>query len=217
MRSKSPIIPAILTTDVDEFSEQIEISKKLANSIHLDIIDGQFCQGRALKIEEWPTFKINYSEVHLMVEKPISYLEDLAKKKITRAIVHIESDILIDELAKKARELDILLGFAVNPDTDLLSLKKALSYSQYVQVMGVQPGSTGRKLSPISITAISYLHKVPPQHCLISVDGGITKDNILLLKKLGASYFVSSSAIFGEGDPEVNYNNLMTALKQDDD
>lgn len=216
MKSKSPVIPAILTSDPEEFAEQVKLAKELANAVHLDVIDGRFCQGRALKIEEWPDFKVNYSEVHLMVEKPLDYLDKLADKKITRAILHVESDMALEDIAKKARELDILLGFAVNPDTDLVDLRKPMAISQYIQTMGVEPGAHGRKLSSLVKTAISYLHHVPPQQIIISVDGGVTKDNIHELKKLGASYFVSNSAIFGEGDHHQNYQALLDALKSHD-
>jgi ribulose-phosphate 3-epimerase len=209
MRSKSPIIPAVLTNSVDVFSQHLDFAREVGNSIHIDVIDNDFCQGKTLAIKDWPELSIEYAEAHLMVRHPFSYLADLAAKKVTRAIVHIESDFDLIELADQARRLDILLGWAVNPDTDLDKLRNFYPISNYVQLMGVYPGRTGQPLVETVYLAIRYLAKNPSRRLIVSVDGGVSLETAPKLIAAGADYLVSSSAIFQKGNTwQDNYKQL---------
>src|SRR5690348_16723098 len=123
MIPKSPIILSILSAQMAEFAERLDIARKTTKAVHLDVIDNDFCEGRTLPIDEWPKLNIDYSEAHLMVKNPLALLEQLAKQKVIRVIVHIESNFDAAELSRRAKELDLLLGFAVNPDTDLDRLR----------------------------------------------------------------------------------------------
>lgn len=213
MVSRSPIIPAILTVSEAEFVKRLDFARVAADAVHIDVIDGEFCQGSSLSIDKWPDLNINYAEVHLMVNNPQQYLERLASKKITRAIVHVEAIKNITELASRARELDILLGVAINPDTDLDELRPFLSATSYVQLMGVHPGAAGQTMQDTTPLAVSYLSKHPTYRLTISVDGGVLPSNLKDLKQAGAQYFVSTQAIFHDLHWQDNLNNLYEALK----
>jgi len=213
MKSPQPIIPAVLTTSPEVFSQHLEFAANNSRSIHIDVIDNQFCPGKTLAIDAWPEVKIEYSEAHLMVSKPIEYLEKLAGK-VTRAIIHIESDFEVIELADRARRLDLLLGWAVNPDTDLDKLRNFYSISNYIQLMGVHPGSTGQKIVDTTASAVTYLANSNNRRLIVSVDGGVNSDNIESLKNAGANYFVSSAAIFEKGNTwQDNYQELLEKIK----
>jgi ribulose-phosphate 3-epimerase len=209
MRSKSPIIPAVLTTNIDVFSQHLEFAREVGNSLHVDVIDNDFCQGKSLEIRDWPELLIEYTEAHLMVREPLSYLSELAAKKVTRAIIHIESNFDLIELADQARRLDILLGWAVNPDTDLDKLRNFYPVSNYIQLMGVQPGLTGQPFIDTVYPAIRYLAKNPARRLIVSVDGGVSLETTPKLIAAGADYLVSSAAIFERGNTwKANYEQL---------
>lgn len=216
MRPRLPIIPAVLTTSVEDFNGRLNFARQLTDSLHLDLIDGQFVSGESLAISDWPEIKLAYSEAHLMVEDPIPYLADVKAKGITRAIVHVESRFNPNELTTICRSLDLLIGFAVNPDTDLDVLKKYLDFSNYFQIMGVTPGQSGQRQDPNTSLAVAYLSKPPTKRLLISVDGGIRAENIGRLKEAGASYFVASKAIFGRGDWRDNLKHMLTQIESED-
>lgn len=215
MRSLSPIIPSILTISKEDFSKKIEFAKTVGNSVQIDLIGQDFCPGRSLSLESWPSFEIEYAEAHLMVKRPIEYLEEIKKHGIIRAIIHVESTFDHEELVEKAKSLDILIGFAVNPDTDLDKIRPFLSISNYVQVMGVSPGFSGQQELPGTTLAVSYLKHLAGHRLVISVDGGVEQANIGELKKAGASYFVDASGIFEKGNWQENYRQLVNAAEDD--
>lgn len=213
LHSRNPIIPAVLDISEAEFLKKLEFAKKVG-AAHFDVIDQDFVEGAALPIEDWPTkIEIEYSEAHLMVRRPIDYLEELSKHGIGRAIVHVESEYIIEELQQRARDLDILLGYAINPDTDLLKVKPLLSTNAYIQLMGVHPGHANQEMIDQTPMAVNYIGKSTVRQIFISVDGGVTAENIPELKKAGAQYFISTHALFAEGDWQENYDKLLAAAK----
>lgn len=215
MKSNSPIIPAALVISKNEMKKHLDFARETSNSIHIDVMDGKFSNGDTLAVKDWPEIDLGYSEAHLMVENPLHYFEDIKEKGVTRAIIHVESTFDEDEIVTKAKQLDLLLGFAVNPDTDLEKLRKYYKISNYFQVMGVHPGKIGQEMEETTSMAISYIRRISSnRRLIISVDGGVTKQNIPELKKNGANYFISSAAIYNnEKSWHDNYNELLEVAK----
>lgn len=213
MKSPQPIIPAVLTTSQEVFKQHIEFAADNSQSIHIDVIDDRFCPGKTLEIASWPELNLEYSEAHLMVQKPLDYLAGLSGK-VTRAIVHIESEFDPIELADQARRLDVLLGWAVNPDTDLDKLRQLYAITNYIQLMGVPPGKTGQGFIDTVLSAISYLARNPSKRLIVSVDGGVNLENISQIKSAGADYIISSAAIFERGNTwKENYQQLLGEIQ----
>lgn len=215
MKPKTLIMPSILTTKYEEFERRLKFARSVTKAAQIDFIDGEFCDGITLPIEKWPSLGLEYSEAHLMVKRPIEYLERVAKLGVTRAVVHIEADFDLEELKLKARELDILLGFAINPETDLEKVRPFYQLSNYFLVMGVTPGSEGQLMHSTTPLAVSFLKK-QPYRLIVGVDGGVNESTAKQLYQHGASYLVAGSALFADGDPEENYKNLLESLHDDD-
>ncbi len=214
MKARLPVIPGDLTTTKDEFDKRLVFARQAADAIHVDVADGEFVAATTLSIEEWPALNIGYAEAHLMVRNPVPYLEKLKKVGITRSIVHIESFFEPDELINYAREIDMLLGFAINPDTDLDHLRSFFDLSNYIQVMGIVPGTTGQSMLMQTPASVSYLRRVPNKRLVITVDGGVHRDTIQNLFRVGANYCVASSAIYDNGDWQDNYSALTEQVKE---
>lgn len=211
MKSRNFVIPACLVTTKKEFTKHVEFARKVGNSLHVDIVDRNFVEGDALPVEDWPVIDIEYCEAHFMVTNPLVYLSKAKSRGVTRAIVHVESQFDLEELVTEARVNDILLGFAVSPETDLTTLRRFFSVSPYIQVMGIHPGKTGQEQLPNTALAVSYLNKLP-YRLTITVDGGVNAENILPLKQAGADFVVATSAIFETGDWKDNYNQLSSEV-----
>ncbi len=214
MLSKSPLILSILTATAEEFTEKLAYAKAVTKSVHLDVIDNNFCEGRTLPIDAWPIIDLDYSEAHLMVNNPIEYLEPLAAKKVTRAIIHIESIFDLKQLAEKAKSLDLLLGWAVNPDTDLDKLRSLYETSSYIQVMGVHPGHSAQLMIDTTPTAVAYLKRIPSRRLTVTVDGGVSTETISELKLAGANYFVVSHAVFDAVNKDEAYQQLLELINE---
>ncbi|MEK7548307.1 MAG: hypothetical protein AAB499_00165 [Patescibacteria group bacterium] len=212
--AKLPVIPAILTDNPEEFARQLAFAKSIAGAVHLDIIDGQFATGLALEVEKWPVLGRGYAEAHLMVESPIDYLTALKSKKVTRAIVHLESRFDLHQLVVKARELDLLIGWAVNLDTDLSTLYPYLTQSTYIQVMGVKPGASGQPQDHQAELAVRFLRSLTRFRLTISVDGGVNGENIGPLVAYGADYLIAASAIFAQFDWPKAYEGLLLVARK---
>ena len=213
MKSKNFVIPACLVTTKEEFTKHVEIARQVGNSLHVDIVDPDFVEGNSLPVEDWPMIDIEYCEAHFMVDNPLPYLSKAKSRGVTRAIVHVESHFDLDELVTEARVNDILLGFAVSPETDLTTLRRFFSVSPYIQVMGIHPGRTGQVQLPNTSLAVSYLNK-QPYRLTITVDGGVNLENVSELKSAGADFVVATTAIYEKGDWKENYKELLAKTSQ---
>jgi len=210
----SPIVPAVFATSPEVFKQRLAFAESTAGAVHIDVIDGEFCPGATLPLEHWPPVTSSYSEVHLMVKRPLEYFAQLAEKKITRVIVHVESQFDVEELHRQAKSLDLLLGLAINPDTDLDRLRPYYELTSYIQIMGVHPGRTGQAFLEPARLAVSYLKHLPNRRLLLSVDGGVTAENITSLKDAGAHYFVTTHAIFDHANWQKGLDSLIAQIKE---
>lgn len=214
MRSKSPIIPTILSYTLSDFQDKVNFASQVGNAVHLDFVNNSY-SNPTLAVNKWPKLELEYTEAHLMGEKPENHFQSLKEKGVVRAIVQIETINNLSELVQLARSLDLLLGFAVNLDTDLSQLRPYLDVSNYFQVMGVPLGRGGQRMDRSAVLAVSYLRKTFPRSLTISFDGGISEENIASLQKAGVDYFLCGSAIFSGRDWQNNYQKLMQAISDD--
>jgi len=211
MRSKSPIIPTVLSCTLSEFQDKVNFAGQVGNSVHLDFVDKSYANA-SLSIDRWPKLEIEYAEAHLMVDDPEKYFFELKEKGICRAIVQIEAVSDLNKLAEAARQLDLLLGFAISLDTDLNKLRLFWEVGNYFQVMGVPVGRGGQQQDPSAVLAVSYLRKAFPHSLTITFDGGVRRDNIVQLAKAGVDFYLCGSAIFSGRDWQGNYQSLVEAV-----
>ncbi len=223
------IIPAILTKKRQEFNERLDVARKFAKTVQIDIMDGAFVDNETpkklndgtwytdyLAVRNNPPFEI---ELHLMVLNPWEYIE--AWKEIPglkRIIWHEEIPLRHEELIKAVHDLGLEAYLAINPDTDLNRvypyIQKGRSNNEAKQyfadgilVMGVNPGYSGQSFLPIALEHISKLHKKYP-HLPIAVDGGINLETKKDLIKSGATRLCAAGAIFLADNPKKAYNKL---------
>ena len=80
-----------------------------------------------------------------------------------------------------------------------------------ILVMTVEPGFGGQKYIDSSTEKIRQMRQIVTAHGLetdIQVDGGITVDNVSVVKEAGANVIVAGSAVF-KGDIASNVKRLM--------
>lgn len=206
------IIPGILEKNWNEIERKLEIVKSFAKVVHIDIIDEKFASNLTF-LDPLPFSKYSqelFFEVHMMVEDPIQYLKSYAKAGFKRFIGQVEKMPDQEEFVAQAQLLGEV-GLAIDGPTDLSLIKVPYADLDYVLVMTIKAGESGRAFMP------EYLEKVRQIRAKngflsIEVDGGINDKTLVLAKDAGANRFVSTSFIFGSQDPKGQYDLLQSKV-----
>jgi ribulose-phosphate 3-epimerase len=96
---------------------------------------------------------------------------------------------------------------ALNPATPLSMIEEIFPDVDAILVMCVNPGYAGQKLVPQTLEKISRLRSLLDdrgfENVEIEVDGNVTPENAVKMRKAGADIFVAgTSLIFKSGDME---------------
>ncbi len=212
---KIKIAPSILSADFSCLDREIKkVESAGADLIHIDIMDGHFVPnitvGPAVvkyirRVTKLPL------DVHLMIEKPEKFITEFINSGSDMITVHIET---ISHAGLKAQSLKlkrkgIKFGVSLNPATPLAKIKKALNLVDFVLVMSVNPGFSGQKFIPESITKIRQLRSIFSGD--ISVDGGVNDKVAAKLIDAGANILAAGSYIFGARDVKSAIERIRNA------
>lgn len=172
------IIPAILTSDpleLDGLLRKIRDSGKFER-VQIDFIDGEFANNRTIKPSECdliPFLPLRF-DAHLMVsENNIIEWSKLAEKMgFERIVAQMES----------ISHPEDFLCLALDVHSPVEAIRKYLPKLDLVVVMSVEPGFGGQEFVDRAIEHIGELKKTGVRVC---VDGGIEKEHLEMLEKLG--------------------------------
>ncbi len=206
---KKPVLiaPSILAANFGELANQISaIEKAGADLIHLDVMDGHFVpnisfgSGIVKTVHGLTRLPL---DTHLMIDNPDFFLEEFKKAGTTNLTVHVEVCRHLQQTISSIRQLGMKPGVCLKPSTPLSALEEILPELDLVLVMSVNPGFGGQKFLPQSFERVKDLKKIISSRglkAIIEVDGGIDKDNAVMLVEAGADVLVSGTAIFGSND-----------------
>lgn len=179
-----------------------------AKWFHIDVMDGTFV----------PNFSFGYTtvsairsisdkvlDVHLMIDRPLRYVEHFCKAGADYLTVHIEADTR-DNIRKtllKIKEMGVKAGLSVKPGTPPETIDEFLPLCDLVLVMTVEPGFGGQSFMEDMMPKVAYfkekLSKVNPD-CHIQVDGGVDLITAEICKENGADVLVAGSACLKSED-----------------
>ena len=206
---KKPVLiaPSILAANFGELANQISaVEKAGADLIHLDVMDGHFVpnisfgSGIVKTVHGLTRLPL---DTHLMIDNPDFFLEEFKKAGATYLTVHVEACRHLQQTISSIRQLGMKAGVSLKPSTPLSALEEILPELDLVLVMSVNPGFGGQKFLPQSFERVKDLKKIISSRglkAIIEVDGGIDKDNAVMLVEAGADVLVSGTAIFGSND-----------------
>ena len=171
---------------------RIECIKKLNNTnidyFHIDIMDGKFVDNKELPINEVNKLS-KYMEkpldIHLMVERPLDYINNLNNENIRNITIHEEINGDKIKIINRIKEKGYKAGLSIKPNTDISKLIPYLDYIDIILIMSVEPGLGGQKFIPETVEKIDNLNKLLNNYnknIEIEVDGGINNQTIKLLK-----------------------------------
>jgi ribulose-phosphate 3-epimerase len=213
--------PSLYAADFSRLGEQIEILLRAeVNIFHFDVGDGHFVP----PITTGPIVLQSISPIvhaaggvldcHLMIETPERHFEQFREAGADSVTVHYEACPDLRSVVALAREQDLEVGLAFNPETTPEAAAEAALATgvDFVLCMSIHPGFSGQDFMPEALDRIRALRGRLPEPMPIQVDGGIGHGNIRDAYDAGANLFVAGTAIFGREDLPRAYRRLVEAL-----
>ena len=203
------VAPSILSADYMNMERDLAMTKEMGVKwLHVDIMDGIFV----------PNITFGYGfvkamrkvtdlvlDVHLMIDRPIRYVQQFCDAGADYLTLHVESDTPENTLAalEKIRALGVKPGIVVKPNTPAEAIEAYLPLVDLVLVMTVEPGFGGQKFMAHMMPKLAQLRqmldKVNPS-CHLEVDGGVDLVTAETCKENGADVLVAGSAFFKAAD-----------------
>jgi ribulose-phosphate 3-epimerase len=206
------IVPAVLAKTKKEFIEKVQAVMPHVSFIQLDIMDGKFVPNKTWgnpaqvkKVFSEINFNKNF-EVHLMVKNPEKVIAKWADAGARRIIYHFESTENHEKIIKKIKALKCEVGIAINPETPVRKLLPYIYDINYVLVMSVVPGFSGREFRPEVLKKIKEIKKINKK-VKVGIDGGVNLKTAKKIVAAGADVLNAANAIFKS-------NNIKEAIKQ---
>ena len=211
------VSPSILSADFVNLERDIRsLTPAGADYVHVDVMDGLFVPNITIgipvvaairKITELPL------DVHLMIDRPVRYVDDFCKAGSDILTIHVEADTEENTLAalKRIRENGVKAAISVKPKTPAEAVLPYLPYCDLILVMTVEPGFGGQSFMEDMMPKLkqirSYIDAQNPG-CELEVDGGINEKTALVCRENGANVLVAGSAYFKAPDPAAFVKNV---------
>jgi len=209
------VIPAVLTAKPQELNEMLKISADFTDYVQIDFMDGKFVPSLSVKPEEIKEVPDNLTwEAHMMIEKPLEFLNAYKSAGAKKIIFHFEAASNPMAVIELARSLSIGVGIAVNPETSNTDVMPFIDKVDSLLYMAVHPGFYGAKFIPEVLDKVKEMRRVRPQ-ANIGLDGGVKEYNIADIAQSGVNEIFVGSAIFMQADPPASYLKLLSIANDD--
>lgn len=171
--------------NLNKAQDRIDAINKLnisnADYIHFDVADGKFVESKYLCIPELvKLLKLSKkkNDVHLMVENPIKYIEQIKNLNVDTITIHAEINQALRSIIETIKKNNIKVGLAIDLDTSIDAIKPYVKMIDRVLIMSVKAGKGGQEFQP---KVLDKIRKIP-ENIEVEVDGGINEETIKYIK-----------------------------------
>ena len=212
------IAPSILSADFCNLERDIG-RVSAADMLHVDVMDGAFVPNITVGVPVVASIRRRtemFLDVHLMVEKPVRFIDAFCETGADLLSVHLEADhpTGIRAALDRMEARGVKKAVALRPITSPRAVLPYLERLDMVLVMTVEPGFGGQKFMDSQLDTVravrEYIEKYNPA-CDLEVDGGVDPVTAERVIAAGANVLVAGSAVYRAADPAAMIGTLRAA------
>ena len=215
LRAAAPTISVgVLTADLLNLGSEVSLLEEVGvKVVHFDVMDGCFVPMMTvgppfIKAVKTPLLK----DVHLLIQDPLEKVDAYVAAGADIVTVHVESADDMLPVLRKLGGMGVVRGIALNPGTPMEAIEPLLDEVEMVVVLAVVPGVSSKFEASTPGRLAKAREMIAGRDILLCVDGGIKRDNIAEVAKLGADLIVTGSAVFDGKDPRGNAEFMLNLL-----